>query len=37
MTEFYSLETIDISKSNQYDIKKKKKKTKKQIKQNKQK
>jgi hypothetical protein len=23
MTEFYSLETIDISKSNQYDIKKK--------------
>ena len=27
MTEFYSLETIDISKSNQYDIKKKMKKT----------
>jgi len=34
MTEFYSMETIDISKSNQYDIKKKTKKT---IKQNKQK
>ena len=30
MTEFYSMETIDISKSNQYDIKKK---TKKKIKQ----
>jgi hypothetical protein len=27
MTEFYSMETIDISKSNQYDIKKKTKKT----------
>ena len=27
MTGFYSMETIDISKSNQYDIKKKTKKT----------
>jgi hypothetical protein len=27
MTEFYSMEMIDISKSNQYDIKKKTKKT----------